>query len=182
MKTLIGPLLVLLAAAAGCSRAEYVPDGPLAKPLTQFERIDIRPLADKLPATRPESDLPGVSPQNFMQFFRKDLTLRLLRRNVFALSNGPLLVLQGSLVHYHCESRKPTHAKDNLTNKATIVVEILLTDEAGNRVGGGKSSIEYGGSTQDGALNGAEVRVVRAVAAYLRKAARTQGADEPDDP
>lgn len=177
-----GSLLLVLAAAAGCSRADYVPDGALARPLTQFDRIDIRGLANKLPPPPAAANENAVSPERFLQYFRRDLLSRLLRRNILSLSNGNLLVLQGALTGYRCESRAPTHQRDNLLHKATVEVEILLTDEAGKRIGGGKSSIEYSGTTQDGALNGAEVRIVRAIAAYLRKATRAQGPDEPDEP
>jgi hypothetical protein len=180
MRNFIAPLLVVLAAAAGCTRADYVPDGALDRPLTQFDRIDIRPLVLKLP---PVQDIETVvSPERFLPFFRKDLLSRLLRRNVLSLSNGNLLVLQGSLTSYRCESRQPTHQRDNLLHKAKVEVDILLTDETGKRIGGGRSSIEYTGQTLDGAMSGAEVRVVRAIAAYLRKASKGQGPDVPDEP
>lgn len=181
MRTCIASLLVVLAAAAGgCSRADYVPDGALARPLTQFERIDIRPLVMKLPPV--QNNETAVSSERFLQFFRRDLLSRLLRRNVLSLSNGNLLVLQGSLTSYQCESRQPTNPRDNLLHKAKVEVEILLTDETGKRVGGGKSSIEYASQSLDGAMSGAEVRVVRAIAAYLRKASKGQASDEPDEP
>jgi len=174
-----GAVLVILAAGWACSRADYVPDGPLAKPLAQFDRIDVRAIANKVPEKPGEP--PSVAPDTFLQGFRKDLTHRLHRRKVLSLSSGPALILEGSLLRYECESRKPTHAKDTMTNKGTIELEIVMTDQAGTRIGRGKASIEYLGNTQDGAMSGAETRILRAIAAYLRKSATGSGPD-PDDP
>ena len=168
-----------LALLCACSRADYVPDGPLAKPLGQFDRIDVRTLSNKAAPTSGEAT--AVSPDAFIQLFRKDLTNRLHRRKVLNLASGPMLILDGSVLKYQCESRKPAYARDNLTNKAMVEVEIVLTDQSGARIGGGKASIEYLGSTQDGAFSGAETRIIRAIAAYLRKAVRGAEPDEPDD-
>jgi hypothetical protein len=176
MKGRFVAVLAIVSTGFACSRADYVPDGPLAKPLTGFDRIDVRALQNKVPPKTAEQAT--VSPDKFIEFFRKDLTARLHRRKAFDLASGPQLIVDGSVLRYQCESRPPTHAKDNMTNKATVEVEIVLTDQAGARLGGGKCFIEYLGSTQDGALNGAETRISRAIAAYLRKPAKS----DPDDP
>jgi hypothetical protein len=170
----------ILAAVSGCTRAAFVPDGPLARPLTEFERVDIRALVDKMPAAGPAA----ASPDSFLKDFRKALTSRLQRSKVLNLTNGPMVILEGTLLRYHCESRPPSYAKDNLTDKATIEVAIVLTDEAGKRVGGGKAGVEYAGQSADAACKGAEKRIVAAIAGYLRKSARGKEPEspDPDDP
>lgn len=175
MKGRFVAVLAIMATGWACSRADYVPDGPLAKPLIGFDRIDVRALQNKVPPKT--ADALPTSPDKFIEFFRKDLTARLHRRKAFSLASGPMLIVDGSVLKHQCESRPPTHARDNMTNKATVEIEIVLTDQAGTRLGGGKCFIEYLGSTQDGALNGAETRISRAIAAYLRKPDK----GDPDD-
>jgi hypothetical protein len=174
---LIGAIAIL-AAAAGCNRAEFVAEGALARPLTEFDRVDVLALVNKLPA------MGEVSADPFLQSFRKDLTSRLQKKKVLNLTNGPKLILEASLLKYDCQSRPPSYHKDNLTDTATIEVAIALTDEAGKRVGGGKATIEYQSQSQQFALRGAEKRIVNAIGEYLRKSVRGKGPDvpDPDDP
>jgi hypothetical protein len=174
----------ILAAASGCTRAAFVPDGPLARPLTEFERVDVRPLLNKMPAGAGSAEPPAASPNLFLQSFRKEMTSRLQRSKVLNLTNGPMVILEGTLLRYTCERRPPSYAKDNLTDKGTIEVTIVLTDEAGKRLGGGKAAVEYAGSTPDAAMKGAEKRIVAAIAGYLRKSVRGKEpeAPDPDDP
>jgi len=177
MKGRLVAAFLILATVGACSRADYVPDGALAKPLTSFDRIDVRALQNK---TSPKTgDAAQASPDKFIEFFRKDLTARLHRRKAFNLASGPMLVVDGSVLKYECESRTPSNPKDTMTNKATVEIEIMLSDQSGARLGGGKCIIEYLGSTQDGALNGAEVRVSRAIAAYLRKPGKGEKDEDP---
>lgn len=180
----LGAPLAILAALSGCTRADFVADAAPARPLTQFNRIDVRALANQVPPREADPDQPAASPDRFLAGFRKDLTARLQRRKVLNLSSGPMLVLDAALVRYHCESRKPTHAKDMMTKKAFVEVQVVLSDETGNRIGSGKASIEYLGQTQDGAMSGAEARIMRAIASYLRRSAKASEPDvpDPDDP
>ena len=170
----------ILATASGCSRGAFVPDGPLAEPLTRFERIDVRPMVNKLPKKGAAAGSTAASPDSFLQAFRRDLTSRLQKKKVLNLTNGPLVILEASLLNYRCESRPPSYEKDNLTDKATVEIQILLTDESGKRIGGGKAAAEYSSQTTDGALRGAEKRVVYAISEFLRKSAKGKAADVPD--
>ena len=171
----LGAALAILTAASGCARSSYVADGALTRPLTQFERIDVRPLLNKLPA-----EASPVSPDAFLQQFRKDLTSRLQKKKVLNLTNGPMVILEASLLKYVHEGRAPSYAKDNLTDKGTIEVAIVMTDESGKRIGGGKATIEYASQSMDGAMKGAEKRIVYAITDYLRKSVRGKEPDVPD--
>ncbi len=180
----LGGLLALLAMLSACMKAAYVADGPLARPLTQFNRIDVRAVTNKVPAVPATSETPPPPADKFLQTFRLDLTNRLHRKKVLHLSSGPMLILEASLLKYSCESRSPSYENDRLTNQGTIEVEIALSDETGKRIGGGKSAMTALGSTPELAMKEAQKKIVAAIGDYIKKSARGSEPDPPgsDDP
>jgi hypothetical protein len=108
------------------------------------------------------------------------MTSRLQKKKVLNLTNGPMVTLQVCLLKYECESREPLSQRDTLDNSGTIEVEVVMTDESGMRFGGGKAAIVNLGSSPEGAMKGAEKRIVSAIGEYLRKSARVTGVEAPD--
>jgi hypothetical protein len=179
-------LLATLATLSACAKAAYVPDGVLTQPLTQFNSIHVRPVENKVPAkakaTAPESPPPPA--EQFLQSFGPDLTSRLQRKKVLHYTTKPTLVLQASLLRYDCESRSRSYEKDRLTSQGTIEVLIVLSDEEGKRVGGGKATMTAAGSSVENAMKEAQKRIVLAVSDYIKKSVRGNEPDPPgsDDP
>jgi hypothetical protein len=95
-----------------------------------------------------------------------------------------MLILQASLLKYDCESRSPAYENDRLTNQGTIEVEIVLSDESGKRIGGGKATMTALGSTPELAMKEAQKKIIAAIGDYLKKSARGSEPDPPgsDDP
>jgi hypothetical protein len=180
---LAGPLAILLTLSA-CTRASYVADGPLARPLTQFNRIDVRAVENKVPAkaAAPETSPPPAD--KFLQSFRLDLTNRLHRKKVLHFASGPMLILQASLLKYDCDSRSPSYENDRLTSQGTIELEIVLSDESGKRIGGGKAAMTGLGSSVENAMKETQKKIVAAIGDYIKKSARGNEPDPPgsDDP
>jgi hypothetical protein len=177
-------LLATLATLSACARATYVADGPLAQPLTQFNSINVRPIENKVPAKAAAPESPPPPAELFLQTFKPDLMSRLQRKKVLHYTTKPTLILQVSLLKYDCESRARSYEKDRLTTQGTIEVELVLSDESGKRIGGGKAAMTAPGSSPENAMKEAQKRIVAAFGDYLKKAVRGNEPDPPgsDDP
>lgn len=169
-------------AALGCSTPSYVPEGKLKQPLSEFDRIDVRALVDRVPRKIDPAAGAPPSPEAFLQGFRRDLTNRLHRRRVFNLPTGPMLVVEATLLRYEHERRVISNSGDYLDVSATVEIDVAIKDESGTRLGGGKSTTTCASTSADGALRGAEKRAVAAIGDYLRKSARRGSEPEPADP
>ncbi|HVE39437.1 MAG TPA: hypothetical protein VNM14_06075 [Planctomycetota bacterium] len=184
MNVRLGGTLALLITLSACTKAAYVADGPLARPLTQFNRIDVRAITNKAPAMPATSETPPPPADKFVQTFRLDLTNRLLRKKVLHYASGPMLILEAALLKYRCESRSPSYERDILVFQGTIEVEIALSDESGKRIGGGKAVMTAPGSTPELAMKEAQKKIVASIGDYIKKSARGSEPDPPgsDDP
>jgi hypothetical protein len=180
MNRRLAALIATLAALSACAKGVYVADGPLARPLTQFERIDVRAMANKVPAGQEPSETPPSSADKFLHSFRLDLTNRLHRKRVLHLASGSMLILQASLIKYECVSRSQSNDRDILAYQGTIEVEVVLTDESGKRIGGGKASNSEMGSTAEDAMKEAQKKIVAGIGDYIKKSARGSARDVPD--
>jgi hypothetical protein len=182
LRRLCGGVLLLLA-AAGCSTPEFVQAGAPTRPLKSFDRVDVAALHESLAKKDPPPAEAPPSPAAFLQSFRKDLMLRLHRKKLFDAAGGPVLKVEGSLLRYESGDRKPGSKQDTDLFAGYVDLDVVLRDETGSRIGGGRASVIGTGSTPDTALSNAEKKAVWAVSSYLRKQV-TKGPDkgEPDEP
>jgi len=127
---------------------------------------------------------PPPPADTFIQTFQQDLTNRLHRKKVIHYASGPTLTLEASLLQYDCESRSPSYQQDLLTNKGTLAIESVLTDESGRRIGGGKATMAGAGFSPENAMKETQKKLVAAIGDYLKKSARGNEPDPPgsDDP
>ncbi|HVE41039.1 MAG TPA: hypothetical protein VNM14_14185 [Planctomycetota bacterium] len=176
-------IVLLLLGATACSTPEFIPVGAPTRPLRSFDRIDAAALRESIPKKDPPPVQAPPSPSAFLQSFRKDLILRLHRKQVFDAPSGPVLMVEGSLLRYETGDRKPSGKQDTDLFAGFVDLDVVLRDEKGTRIGGGRASVIGTGSTPDMALSNAEKKAVWAITSYLRKQANkgpTKG--EPDEP
>jgi len=179
-RRLCGSILLLLG-ASGCSTSEFIPAGSPTRPLRSFERVDATVLRNAIPKKDPPPVEAPPSPSAFLQSFRKDLILRLLRKKIYPMTSGPLLVVDGSLLRYETGSRKPEGKQDTDLFAGFVDLEVILRDDKGTRIGGGRASVIGTGSTPDMALSNAEKKAVWAVTDYFRRQVK-KDKGEPDEP
>jgi hypothetical protein len=181
---LSGAILLLLA-TAGCSTPDFVPSGSPTQPLREFDRVDAQPLKQAIvrrEGVRPE---PAVPPDAFLQSFRKDLVHRVTRRKVLDLQSGPMLMLEGTLLRYDYDDRRPSGAHDTHVFIGFIEIDVVIKDGSGKKIGGGKAAVSGTGSSPESSLKSAERRAIAAIGDYVRKLARrTPGPEkaEAEDP
>jgi hypothetical protein len=172
-RTLLWTLVLsAFAVQGGCRSRDFQPEGSTTKSLRQFDLIEIRPLSGELvsPEGMPQelvARFPG-----FKSGFPTDLRERLDKKKLLTAPKGRLLVLEGTVSKYGVVGVAPSTRFDNNSLSATIEVDIVLKDETGTRVGGGKASATGGQRTKDLALAEAEKGLVAAVVDFIKKSIR----------
>lgn len=171
---------VLALSIAGCAAPEFVVDGPFARPLKEFRRIEAREATvalEQAATSREQAD----AARTFAAGFGQALVHRLHRWNVLDGADGPWLRFDVRIVAYEWEfsagsSESPPRAT------ASIRVAVTFHDEDGKRIGGGTvASVDWGSSTQ-AALERAEKKAVSSVYKFIRKAVGKKAAPETPEP
>jgi hypothetical protein len=181
-----GILLVLVGAilGTGCKNREFAPSGPQSHSLKDFDRIEIKPLASSVP---PGTELPDDVRQRLPAFasgFPSELRPRIFRRHILDASTGRLLVLECVITKYEVVNQQSSTPGDSNPAGATVELEVILKDDAGAQIGGGKASGTGYGETRSRAMDNAEKKVATAIAEHLRKSIRGSEkvpAESPDE-
>jgi hypothetical protein len=180
-----GILVVLLGAAfsAGCKNREFTTSGSQSHSLKDFDRIEIKPLTSSVP---PGTEIPEDVRQRLPAFasgFPSELRPRIYRRHILDASTGRLLVLECVITKYDVvdQQQSITPGESNPAG-ATVELEVILKDDAGARIGGGKASGTGYGETRSRAMDNAEKKVATAIAEHLRKSIRGSEKGPADSP
>jgi hypothetical protein len=185
MNPRLGVAILLLLAAAGCGTPEFVASGSPTRSLKEFDRVDASPLKQALVQVVQKegaSSKFAVPSAAFLQSFRKDLVHRVTRRKVMDLQSGPLLMLECTLLRYDYDDRAPKSHSDTNVFTGYIEIDVVMKDESGKQIGGGKAAVSAIGPSPESALKGAEKQAISVIAGYIRKLARRTPGSEPEDP
>jgi hypothetical protein len=176
-----GILLVALGAAAigtGCSTRDWSSKGPQTRSLKEYDRIDIRPLATEIPPGKEMREEVRQRIPAFASAFPAELRPRIYRRHILNASAGRLVVLEGSITRYDV-TEIPSSTSVPFTT--TVEMDIVLKDESGERIGGGKASGTGYGETLVRSMDAAERQTATAIAEHLRKSIRGSSEKAPAD-
>jgi hypothetical protein len=104
---------------------------------------------------------------------------RLDKKKILTAPKGRLLVLEGTVSKYEVVGQPPVTRFDNNCLTATIEVDIVLKDEMGTRVGGGKASATAGRRSTNLAFDEAEGRLAAAVLDFIKNSIRGGSGSAP---
>jgi hypothetical protein len=165
----------------GCAPPDFRPDAPFTRPLSEFRKIEIRPVRVQLAPAAPTREQVEWAEQ-FAGEFRKALLHRLHRKGRLDAPDGPALVLDVRIVRYELEvlsggTDSPSHADSK------IEIVVTFRDEAGSKIGSGSVIATGTGSAPRFSLENSEAAAISSVHKFIRKSlGRKSEEDEPESP